>query len=149
MIATQNASDSGAARLGAFHRRPTEVVAGLVNDGSALPVAAAAVREAVRRRLPVRFLQLVAGVPGTGHESSAEADEATFRAALHALHGHPRTPSTFELVIGDPATQVVARSCRAVVLVVGDHPSDERGPSLADYCRAHADCAAHAVDLDD
>ena len=54
MTATQNASDSGAARLGASHRRPTEVVAGLVNDGSALPVAAAAVREAVRRRLPVR-----------------------------------------------------------------------------------------------
>jgi len=149
MIATQNASDSGAARLGAFHRRPAEVVAGLVNDGSALPVAAAAVREAVRRRLPVRFLQLVAGVPGTGHDSSAEADEATFRAGLHALHGHPRTPSTFELVIGDPATQVVARSRGAIVLVVGNHPSDERGPSLADYCRAHADCALHAVDLDD
>jgi hypothetical protein len=102
MIAAQNASDSGAARLGAFHRHPTEVVAGLVNDGSALPVAAAAVREAVRRRLPVRFLQLVTGVPGTGHDSSAEADEATVRAGLHALHGHPRTPSTFELVIGDP-----------------------------------------------
>jgi hypothetical protein len=147
MTATQNASDSGAARLGAFHRRPTEVVAGLVNDGSALPVAAAAVREAVRRRLPVRFLQLVAGVPG--NDSSAEADEATFSAGLHALHGHPRTPSTFELVIGDPATQVVARSRGAVVLVVGDHPRDERGPSLADYCRAHADCAIQAVDLDD
>ena len=147
MIATQNTSDSAAA-LGAFHRHPTEVVAGLVNDGSALPVAAAAVREAVRRRLPVRFLQLVAGVPGTGHDSSV-ADEATFRAGLHALHGHPRTPSTFELVIGDPATQVVARSRGAVVLVVGNHPSDERGPSLADYCRAHADCAVHAVDLDD
>ena len=147
MTATQNASDSGAARLGAFHRRPTEVVAGLVNDGSALPVAAAAVREAVRRRLPVRFLQLVAGVPG--NDSSAEADEATFSAGLHALHGHPRTPSTFELVIGDPATQVVARSRGAVVLVVGDHPRDERGPSLADYCRAHADCAVQAVDLDD
>ena len=99
--------------------------------------------------MPVRFLQLVAGVSGTGHDSSAEADEATFRAGLHALHGHPRTPSTFELVIGDPATQVVARSRGAVVLVVGDHPSDERGPSLADYCRAHADCAVHAVDLDD
>ena len=137
MIATQNTSGSGAARLGT-HRRPTEVVAGLVNDGSAF-----------RRRLPVRFLQLVAGVPGTGHDSSAEADEATFRAGLHALHGHPRTPSTFELVIGDPATQVVARSRGAVVLVVGDHPRDERGPSLADYCRAHADCAVHAVDLDD
>jgi hypothetical protein len=149
MTATQNASDSGAARLGAFHRRPTEVVAGLVNDGSALPVAAAAVREAVRRRLPVRFLQLVAGVPGTGHDSAAEADEATFRAGLHALHGHPRTPSTFELVIGDPATQVVARSRGAVVLVVGDHPRDERGPSLADYCRAHADCAIQTVDLED
>jgi len=147
MIASQNASDSGAARLGAFHRRPTEVVAGLVNDGSALPVAAAAVREAVRRRLPVRFLQLVAGIPG--NDSSAEADEATFSAGLHALHGHPRTPSTFELVIGDPATQVVARSRGAVVLVVGDHPRDERGPSLADYCRAHADCAVQAVDLDD
>jgi hypothetical protein len=147
MMATQNASDSGAARLGAFHRRPNEVVAGLVNDGSALPVAAAAVREAVRRRLPVRFLQLVAGVPG--NDFSAEADEATFRAGLHALHGHPRTPSTFELVIGDPATQVVARSRGAVVLIVGDHPSDERGPSLADYCRAHADCAVHGVDLDD
>jgi hypothetical protein len=147
MTATQNASDSGAARLGAFHRRPTEVVAGLVNDGSALPVAAAAVREAVRRRLPVRFLQLVAGVPG--NDSSAEADEATFSAGLHALHGHPRTPSTFELVIGDPATQVVARSRGAVVLVVGDHPRDERGPSLADYCRAHADCAIQTVDLED
>jgi hypothetical protein len=146
MIATQNASDSGAARLGT-HRRPTEVVAGLVNDGSALPVAAAAVREAVRRRLPVRFLQLVAGIPG--NDSSAGADEATFSAGLHALHGHPRTPSTFELVIGDPATQVVARSRGAVVLVVGDHPRDERGPSLADYCRAHADCAVQAVDLDD
>ena len=47
MTATQNASDSGAARLGGFHRRPSEVLAGLVNDGSALPVAAVAVREAV------------------------------------------------------------------------------------------------------
>ena len=47
MTATRNASDSGAARLGGFHRRPSEVLAGLVNDGSALPVAAVAVREAV------------------------------------------------------------------------------------------------------
>ena len=97
MIATQNASDSGAARLGAFHRRPTEVVAGLVNDGSALPVAAAAVREAVRRRLPVRFLQLVAGVPGTGYDSSAEADEATFApGCTHctATLGHPAPSSS-------------------------------------------------------
>ena len=47
MTATQTASDSGAARLGGFHRRPSEVVAGLVNDGAALLVAAVAVREAV------------------------------------------------------------------------------------------------------
>ena len=94
MIATQNASDSGAARLGAFHRRQTEVVAGLVNDGSALPVAAAAVREAVRRRLPVRFLQLVAGVPGTGHDSGSRAglgDDA--RACDHSGTGSCRARS--------------------------------------------------------
>ena len=37
-----------------------EVIAGLVNDGSALPVARAAVHEAVTRHRGVRFVQVVA-----------------------------------------------------------------------------------------
>jgi hypothetical protein len=103
-------------RLGYLERRPWESVAVLRNDGSAAAVAGAAVEEAVARRISVHFLQLV----GAHHEDPERpfpAEKLTFRAGLHALRGHPRTPSVFEVVVGEPATVTWLRSQHAALLV--------------------------------
>jgi hypothetical protein len=115
-----------------------EVIAALVNDGSALPVARAAVLEATTRHCGVRFVQVV------GPELDAEADTATFQCALTALRGHPRLRCTFEVVSRSPGDRLVERSRRATVLVVGDD-RPESATSVAAYCQRHAACAVQLV----
>ena len=118
------------------------VVAGLVNDGSALGVARVALAEAVERGGRIRFVQVVPA--GLGADERAEADEGTFHAAMVALRAHPRVRSSFEVVVGDVAETLVAHSREAGVLVVGkDDPAST--VRVADYCREHADCEVQVV----
>ncbi len=118
------------------------VVAGLVNDGSALGVARAALDEAVRRGGRIRFVQVVP--EGLGADARADADEGTFHAAMVALRAHPRVRSSFEVVVGDVAETLVAHSRDAGVLIVGkDDPAST--VRVADYCREHADCEVKVV----
>jgi hypothetical protein len=103
-------------RLGYLERRPWEVVVVLRNDAYAVAVAGVAVEEAVARRISVHFLQLV-GADHEDPERPFSAEKVTFRAGLHALRGHPRTPSVFEVVVGEPATVTWLRSQHAALLV--------------------------------
>ena len=132
-------------RFGYPSRQPPEVVAVLVNDGSARVVASAAVAEAVRLHAPVRFLQIVASQHN--HDSRLLAEDMLFRAGLRALHGHPRTHSVFEVVQNRTAAVVRTRSRDAALLVVGDDESGSGGErcSLADICRSLAACPVRAV----
>ena len=116
---------------------PLDVVAGLVNDGSATLVAGAAVREAVHRGARVRFIQVLP--EGLSAEDRSERDVAMFGVALRALHRQRRVPCTFETVEGDTAQTLVERSRGAAVLVVGrDLPgSDAR---VGQYCQEHSFC---------
>lgn len=117
----------------------------LVDDGSARAVASVAVQEAVGRDAPVRFLQVV---PTYHHdEGSGLAEDRMFRAALLALHGHPRTHSVFEVVRSDPTAAVRTRSRDAALVVVGvDEERDvPEGPSLANRCRTVASCPVQTV----
>jgi nucleotide-binding universal stress UspA family protein len=119
-----------------------EVVAGLVNDGSAQAVAEAAVAEAVRLGCDVRFVQAITS--RLGADDSATADEATFHAALRALRGHSRVRCTFEAVRGDPGTVLVARSRQAAMLVVGeDRPTAKS--RVAEYCQSLAACTVKLI----
>lgn len=120
-----------------------DVVAGLVNDGSAFRVARAAVAEALRRGGRVRFVQ-VAG-EGLSVEEREGVDRATFRAALRAMKGMRGVPCTFEVVDGDPAATLVERSRTAELLVVG---SDRQGAGhdVAERCAREAGCAVLTVD---
>lgn len=114
-----------------------DVVAGLVNDGTAHTVARAAVREGIRRGSRVRFVQVLR--TGLSSEDRAEADRATFRAALRALNGQTRVPCTFEVVEGEPGEVLVERSHDASVLVVGkDHARADA--QVAHYCQQYAEC---------
>jgi nucleotide-binding universal stress UspA family protein len=123
-------------------RRVAAVVAGLVNDGSALGVARVALAEAVERGGRIRFVQVVP--PGLGADERADADEGTFHAAMVALRAHPRVRSSFEVVVGDVAQTLVEHSREAGVLIVGQ---DDPGAAtrVADYCREHADCEVRVV----
>jgi nucleotide-binding universal stress UspA family protein len=114
-----------------------DVVAGLVNDGMATLVAAAAVREAVRRGSRVRFVQVLPA--GLSAEDRTEMDVAMFGVALRALHRQRRVPCTFETVEGDAALTLVERSRGAAVLVVGRDAPDTLG-SVSKYCQEHAWC---------
>lgn len=131
-------------RLGYPSREPAEVVALLVDDGSADSVAAVAVLEAVERQAPVRFLQVV-----TAHlddEARSLVEDRTVRAGLHALRGHPRTASVFEVVRRHPSAVVRTRS-RAAALVVVDvsnEPAPKRQP-LAERCAGVAGCPVLTV----
>jgi nucleotide-binding universal stress UspA family protein len=118
------------------------VVAGLVNDGSALGVARVALAEAMERGGRIRFVQVVP--PGLGADERADADEGTFHAAMVALRAHPRVRSSFEVVVGDVAQTLVEHSREAGVLIVGQ---DDPGAAtrVADYCREHADCEVRVV----
>jgi hypothetical protein len=139
------------------------VVAVLLDDGSARAVASVAVKEAVQRQAPVRFLQLISSHNDDDGRSLAE--EAMFRAGLRALHGHPRTHSVFEVVRSHPAAVVRNRSRDAALVVVAiDEPVGERvgervgkrvyesgkAPgqrSLADRCRSVASCPVRTVPI--
>jgi len=114
-----------------------DVVAGLVNDGMATLVAAAAVREAVHRGSRVRFVQVLPA--GLSAEDRTEMDVAMFGVALRALHRQRRVPCTFETVEGDAALTLVERSRGAAVLVVGRDAPDTAG-SVSKYCQEHACC---------
>jgi len=119
-----------------------EVVAGLVNDGSAVAVAAAAVQEAASRGVGIRFVQVL---PDTmERDAVVAADAETFRAAMHALRGHSRTRCTFEVVTGSPEQVLVERSWSASVLVVGeDRPTS--GAEVAKFCKQYAACPVRTV----
>jgi hypothetical protein len=134
-------------RFGYPSPQPAEVVAVLVDDGSARAVASVAVEEAVARQAPVRFLQLVSSYHDD--EGRALAEEKMFRAGLQALHGHPRTHSVFEVVRSDPTAIVRTRSRDAALVVVGvDAKRDvPGGPSLANRCRNLARCPVRTVPI--
>jgi nucleotide-binding universal stress UspA family protein len=139
-------------RYGYPSRQPPEVVAVLLDDGSARAVASVAVKEAVRRQAPVRFLQVIS--PDHDDESRSLAEEAMFRAGLRALHGHPRTHSVFEVVRSHPTRAVRNRSRDAALLVVGVNDrahESQTAPggqgSLADRCRMVASCPVQTVPM--
>jgi len=114
-----------------------DVVAGLVNDGSAYAVARAAAREAARRGSRVKFVQVAAA--GISPEERDDVDRSTFKAALRALKGLQRVPCTFEVVDGEAGAALVERSVGAGLLVVGrDAPADDR--DVARRCQAYARC---------
>jgi hypothetical protein len=122
-------------------RRPRtlvpDVVAGLLNDGSAYVVARAAAQEAAQRGSRVRFVQVAAA--GITPEERDDLDRYTFRAALRALKGLHRVPCTFEVVDGDAGPALVERSAGAGLLVVGrDATATER--AVARHCLEHARC---------
>jgi nucleotide-binding universal stress UspA family protein len=125
-----------------------EVVAGMTNDGSASDIAAAAVKLARELGAGVRFVQVLSSrVTG---EARADAESATFAAALRALHGRPRVRATFEAPWGDPGKLLVDRSLAAMGLVVGaDQPHLDHDGTVAAYCLAHARCPVHVVDFGD
>lgn len=116
---------------------PRDVVAGLVNDGLATHVAAAAVREAVHRGARVRFIQVLP--VGLSAEDRSDRDVAMFGVALRALHRQRRVPCTFETVEGDPGGTLVERSRGAAVLVVGRDSCDSV-VRVGQYCQEHAGC---------
>jgi hypothetical protein len=136
-------------RFGYPSRQPAEVVAVLLDDGSAQAVASVAVKEAVQRHTAVRFLQVVSSARDA--EGRAVAEETMFRAGLRALHGHPRTHSVFEVVPDHPVNVVRSRSKDAALVVVGvdegvSGPANAAGrPSLADRCRGVASCPVRTV----
>lgn len=124
-------------------RYPAEVLAVLVADGSAEKVASVAVQEAVARHAPVRFLQLMAAQLNDG--SCSPTEDAMFRAALHALRGHPRTHSVFEVVRNHPLAAIRSRSNDAALVVVGRDDQKSGRRSLADQCRRIAGCPVRTV----
>lgn len=134
-------------------RQPVEVVAVLADRESAARVAQTAVAEAVERQVPVRFLEVLTSY--TGNASRAEAEEILFRAGLHALRGHPRTHSVFEVVRGQVAAVVRQRSLGAALVVVGedeaypvgqpDRPDARPRRTLAERCLAAAECPVRTV----
>lgn len=119
-----------------------EVVAGLVNDGSAAAVARAAVDEAIWSGRPLSFLHVVR--PELDVDARARAEACTFGAAMDAVAPHSAVTWTFEGVIGDPGQVLSHRTRRSAVLLVGeDRP--ERNATVAAYCRKHAVCPVRTV----
>jgi hypothetical protein len=134
-------------RFGYPSRQPAEIVAVLVDDGSARAVASVAVKEAVERQAPVRFLEIVSSYHDD--EGRALAEETMFRVALQALHGHPRTHSVFEVVRGHTKAVLRARSRNAALVVVGvdEQTNAPRRRSLADQCQSVAVCPVRTVSV--
>ena len=120
--------------------RSGDVVAGLLNDGWAESVAKAAVTEAVRRGARLRFVQIVE--EGLSPDERAEADQATFRAAVHALRG---IPCRFEVVTGDPTPTLLELTRGAAALIVGTDEGTAR--TIARRCVAHAECPVVTVPI--
>ena len=133
------------------HTSGPEVVAGLVNDGSAAAVAAAAVHLANLHEAPIRFVLVVPSALDSFER--ADAETATFAAGLHALHHGRHRGATFESPVGDPGRLLVDRSARAIALVIGedrlggpDAPLGAGdGATVGAYCLAHARCPVHVV----
>ena len=117
-----------------------DVVAGLLNDGRAERVARVAVDEALRRGARLRFIQVVEA--GLSPDEIADADQATFRAAVRALRGFRGIPCRFEAVTGDPTAMLVELAHSASALIVGEGEHDE---GLADRIRVLADCPVVTV----
>ena len=115
----------------------------LVDDGSAGRVAGAAVHEAVARKASVRFLQIVPG--HLDDDGASTAEETLFRAGLHALRGHPRTHSVFEVVRNDLSAVIRARSRHAALVVVGANLQPAARQSLTDQCLAASRCPVLSV----
>ncbi len=115
----------------------------LVDAGSAGTVASIAVKEAVARQAPVRFLQIVPAY--LDDEGRSLTEESMFRAGLHALRGHPRTHSVFEVVRSHLSTVVRSRSRDAVLVVVGFDEQRLDSRSLADQCLKAARCPVRIV----
>ena len=130
-------------RFGYPSRRPAEVLAVLVGDGSAGTVASIAVEEAVDRHAPVHFLQVVPS--DLAEDARLVCEDALFREGLHALRGHPRTRSVFEVVRGSATGVIRSRSANAAVLVVGTASSKPARHSVAAQCLKAAQCAVRAV----
>ena len=93
-----------------------DVVAGLLNDGRAERVARVAVDEALRRGARLRFIQVVEA--GLSPDEIADADQATFRAAVRALRGFRGIPCRFEVVTGDPTAMILYVEHSSLVLLV-------------------------------
>jgi nucleotide-binding universal stress UspA family protein len=123
--------------------RSGDVVAGLLNDGRAESVAKAAVTEAVRRGARLRFVQIVE--EGLSADERAEADQATFRAAVHALRGLRGIPCRFEVVTGDPTPTLLELTRGAAALIVGTDEGTAR--TIARRCVAHAECPVVTVPI--
>jgi len=119
-----------------------DVVAGLANDGRADGIAQVAVAEARRRGARLRFLQIV-HESLTPHER-ADADQATFRAAVRALRGFRGIPCRFELVTGDPTATFLELAHSASVIIVGEGSSWRE---VALQCQADSDCQVITVPL--
>jgi hypothetical protein len=129
-------------RYGYPSRQPAEVLALLVDDGSAGAVASVAVQEAVARHAPVRFIQVMP--PQLDDQARSIAEEAMFREGLHALRGHPRTHIVFEVLQGGAREMIRSRSRNAELLVVGDEQKSELS-SLADQCLEASRCPVRKV----
>jgi len=115
-------------------------VAGLLNDGRAEAVARVAVAEAQRRGARLRFVQVVD--QDVTPEERADADQATFRAAVRALRGYRGIPCRFEVVTGDPTDTLVDLARSAAALIVG---ADDSPRSLALRIATLVSCPVVAV----
>ena len=74
------------------------------------------------------------------------AEEAMFRAGLHALRGHSRTQSVFEVVRDHYGSTVRARTRDAALIVVGlDGHEPPEARSLAGRCLTNARCPVRTV----
>lgn len=114
-------------------------------DGSLEAVAQAAVDLAGSLGVRVRFVHVLAADART--ESLSDSGSAAFAAALAALRHGDHRGATFETLRGDAAPTLVARSQKAVALVVGEDRPHEDGDigSVAAYCVRHAWCPVHVV----
>jgi nucleotide-binding universal stress UspA family protein len=119
------------------------VIAVVMDDDSTGAIARVAVQEAVSRGAPVRFIQIVP--THLDDEACSVAEESVFRAALHALRGHPRTPSVFEVVRSHVLTVVRSRSRHAALVVVGSDGVRVGGLSVSEQCLAAAGCPVRTV----
>lgn len=122
----------------------TEVVVGLVNDGSARRVALAGLQHALAHGMSVSFVNVVSA--GAKRQGAEDLGDTAFAAALDAMRGHGRVRCAFEVIPGDPERVLVARSRTAGLLVIGSDTSTPRA-SIAGYCRLHAGCTVLTVDV--
>jgi hypothetical protein len=116
-------------------------VGALVNDGSALVVAGAAIGHALRRRCGVVFLQVVC--PTLDRQGQDEAVAATFGAAMTALSGH-RLPHCTFVTTGNVDVTSHAHSRGASVLVLGAE-APFATQAAAQYRHRNAGCPVYLV----